>query len=97
MTAVSAGNGQAPAPTLADAVAARVAAGARFAGLFGTALSASPALAHHRAPASHGPSYGSQKGQERTGALLLSAYLATDGDLETVEAVVPGARPGTRR
>jgi formate hydrogenlyase subunit 5 len=65
MTAMPAGNGQVPAPSLAEAVAARVAAGARFAGLFGTALPASP------------------------GALLLSAYLAAGGDLETVAAVVP--------
>ena len=63
-----AGNGQARAPSLAEAVAARVAAGARFAGLFGTALPAS--------------------------ALLLSAHLAADGGLETVEAFVPEGATG---
>lgn len=95
MTAVSAGNGRAPAPSLAEAVAARVAAGARFAGLSGTALSASPALTDVTGrPAGHGPSYGSQTGQAGTGALLLSAYLAADGDLETVEVVVPAGMAG---
>jgi formate hydrogenlyase subunit 5 len=67
MTAVPAGNGQAAAPSLAGAVAVRVAAGARFAGLFGTAV---------------------------TGGLLLSACLASGGDLETVEAVVPEGAAG---
>ena len=95
MTALPAGNGRSPAPSLAEAVAARVAAGARFAGLFGTALLASPALTDVTGrPAGHGPSYGSQTGQAGTGALLLSAYLAADGDLETVEAVVPEGMAG---
>jgi formate hydrogenlyase subunit 5 len=67
MTAVPGGNGQVAAPSLAEAVAVRVAAGARFAGLFGTAV---------------------------TGGLLLSACLASGGDLETVEAVVPEGAAG---
>ena len=95
MTALPAGNGQSPAPSLAEAVAAKVAAGARFAGLFGTARSASLALTDVTGrPAGHGLSYGSQTGQEGTGALLLSAYLAADGDLETVEVVVPEGMAG---
>ncbi len=90
-----AGNGQAAAPSLAEAVAARVAAGARFAGLFGTALLASPALSGSAGrPAGHGASYGSQTGPAGTGALLLSACLAAGGDLETVEAVVPEGAAG---
>ena len=44
MTTIPAGTGQAMAPSLAEAVAAKVAAGARFAGLFGTALPAGPAV-----------------------------------------------------
>jgi len=62
MTAAPAEHGQATAASLATTLAARVAAGARFAGLFGTAI---------------------------PGALLLSAHLAANGELETVEAVVP--------
>ena len=95
MTAGAAADGQAPAPSLAEAVAAGVAAGARFAGLFGTAVLASPAttdITGH--PADQGPSYSSQTGQPTTGALLLSAYLAGDGALDTVEAVVPEGAPG---
>jgi len=95
VTRVPAGDGQAAAPSLAEAVAARVAAGARFAGLFGTALLASPGLTDSTGrPASHAPSYGTQTGQAGTGALLLSAHLAAGGDLETVEAVVAEGAAG---
>jgi len=95
MTAGAATDGQAPAPLLAESIAARVAAGARFAGLFGTAVLASPATTDITGrPAGYGPSYSSQTGQPRTGALLLSACLAVDGDLESVEAVVPADAAG---
>jgi formate hydrogenlyase subunit 5 len=89
------GNGQPPVPPLAATVAARVAAGARFAGLFGTAL---PASAVPRASSGHeasgAPAYGSVPGQGGTGALLLSAHLAAAGDVETVEWVVPAGAAG---
>jgi formate hydrogenlyase subunit 5 len=89
MTAVPAGNGQAPAPSLAEAVAARVAAGARFAGLFGTALPASAGQ-----PSSGALPYGSLPDHVLAGALLLSAHLAADGELETVETVLPASAAG---
>lgn len=95
MTAMPAGNGPATAPPLADAVAARVAAGARFAGLFGTALLASPAVTVATGdPAGRPLSYCTQEGPPGTGALLLSAHLAAGGALETVEAVVPEGAAG---
>jgi Ni,Fe-hydrogenase III large subunit len=92
MTAIPAGNGQPAAPSLADTVAARVAAGARFAGLFGTAHLASPAPTGTAGrPVGHEPSFSSRTGQAETGALLLSAHLAADGELETVETVLPAS------
>jgi len=95
MTAAPAGNGQEPAPSLAEAVAAKVAAGARFAGLFGTALLASPALRGTTGrQAGHSSSYRNQNLSTGRSALLLSAHIATDGDLETVEAVVPEGAAG---
>lgn len=93
--AMPAENSQATAASLAEAVAAQVAAGARFAGLFGTALLASPAVTDAAGrPAGHPPAYGTHKGQPGTGALLLSAHLAAGGGLETVEAVVPAGAAG---
>jgi formate hydrogenlyase subunit 5 len=49
VTAAPAGQSQAPAATLAATLAARVAAGARFAGLFGTAISGGVLLSAHLA------------------------------------------------
>jgi formate hydrogenlyase subunit 5 len=95
MTAMPAGNGDPAVPSLTDTVAARVAAGARFAGLFGTALPAGavpPASPGQQA--SGAPPYGTLPDHVLTGALLLSAHLAAGGDLETVEAALPAGAAG---
>ena len=84
MTTVPAEHGQATAASLATTLAARVAAGARFAGLFGTAIPGDPAQ-----PAGSGLPYSTVPERRGNGALLLSAHLAANGELETVEAVVP--------
>jgi Ni,Fe-hydrogenase III large subunit len=105
MTAPPAGNRLPAAPSLAESVAARVAAGVRFAGLSGTAWPASPGTPQSTGiPGGHGTSYLRQispdpaapphRGQPETGALLLTAYLAAGGELDTVEAVVPAGATG---
>lgn len=100
MTAMPAGNGQPPAPSLAEAVVARVAAGARFAGLFGTAVRdgsappASRAALGEALPASPARPSGTKTGSAGSGALLLSAHLAAHGELETVEALLPAGTAG---
>ncbi len=127
MTAASAERELTAAAAFATTLAARVSAGARFAGLFGTAIPASPSMPRRAgvrtsragvalagggrsagAGAERGGGESSARGRESAaragraqlagnGALLLSAHLAAGGELETVEAVVPPARPGTRR
>jgi formate hydrogenlyase subunit 5 len=66
-----------PAVSLATTLAARVAAGQRFAGLFGTALPG-----------------GTAPGSADPGGLLISAHLASGGDIETVDALVPPGAVG---
>ena len=84
MTAASAERELTAAAAFATTLAARVSAGARFAGLFGTAIPASPSM-----PAGAGLAYRTSPELGGNGALLLSAHLAAGGELETVEAVVP--------
>jgi formate hydrogenlyase subunit 5 len=89
MTAAPARDGLPAVAALATTLAARVAAGARFAGLFGTAIPAGPAQ-----PGGTGPPCGTLPEREGKGALLLSAHLADNGELDTVEAVVPAGVTG---
>jgi formate hydrogenlyase subunit 5 len=89
MTAASAEHGLSAVDVFGNRLAARVATGARFAGLFGTAIPAgSPP------PASTGFPYGTLPARAGNGAVLLSAHIAANGGLETVEAVVPPGAVG---